>query len=86
MNCPNCGSNQIFVTDTVHVEEEDSIYRKRHCANCGKDFYTAEYVVDENYGEFKRIWNKNYRLSCSRGKKREEAKKKKARRQNLQAE
>lgn len=46
MRCPVCQSDS-KVLDTRWIEEENSIRRRRECANCGKRFTTYEKVEDK---------------------------------------
>ena len=42
MKCPSCGSADSHVLDSRHVEEGNSIRRRRECAGCGRRFTTYE--------------------------------------------
>ena len=42
MKCPNCGSPDSHVLDSRHVEEGNSIRRRRECAECKRRFTTYE--------------------------------------------
>lgn len=44
MTCPECGSCQIGVL--YNRSQEDSIYRRRKCFDCGQRFNTIEIDVD----------------------------------------
>lgn len=44
MKCPYCGSENSRVLDSRHVEENNSIRRRRICDECGKRFTTYEKV------------------------------------------
>ena len=44
MKCPYCGSENSKVLDSRHVEENNSIRRRRICDECGKRFTTYEKV------------------------------------------
>lgn len=44
MKCPYCGSENSRVLDSRHVEENNSIRRRRTCDECGKRFTTYEKV------------------------------------------
>lgn len=59
--CPNCGGN-VKVRDTTHTEENE-IYRKRACLNCGNVFYTIEFVAEAN-----NKFLKNWRRCCRTAK------------------
>lgn len=53
MNCPKCGSDQIFVVETRN--QPGYIKRRRECMFCSERFNTAEIKMDEykNYKEMK---------------------------------
>lgn len=59
MNCPKC-AGKILVIDNVKNPDENEIYRKKCCRECGLIFFTVEYEVIENQ-RFKDDWNKYYR-------------------------
>ncbi len=42
MKCPVCGFSDSKVVDSRHVEEGNSIRRRRECVNCQKRFTTFE--------------------------------------------
>ena len=42
MKCPACGFSDSKVVDSRHVEEGNSIRRRRECLNCQKRFTTFE--------------------------------------------
>lgn len=44
MKCPNCGSSDSHVLDSRHVEEGNSIRRRRECVGCGRRFTTYEAI------------------------------------------
>ncbi len=44
MKCPNCGSSDSHVLDSRHVEEGNSIRRRRECAECSRRFTTYEAI------------------------------------------
>ncbi len=44
MKCPYCGSENSRVLDSRHVEENNSIRRRRACDECGKRYTTYEKV------------------------------------------
>ncbi len=44
MKCPSCGSADSHVLDSRHVEEGNSIRRRRECAECGRRFTTYEAI------------------------------------------
>ena len=44
MKCPNCGSPDSHVLDSRHVEEGNSIRRRRECLQCNKRFTTFEMI------------------------------------------
>ena len=44
MKCPACGFAESKVIDSRHIEEGNSIKRRRECLACGKRYSTYEYV------------------------------------------
>ena len=44
MKCPVCGSTDSKVIDSRHVEEGNSIRRRRECLSCQKRYTTFEFV------------------------------------------
>ena len=44
MKCPFCGSLDSKVIDSRHIEESNSIKRRRECLTCGKRFSTIEKI------------------------------------------
>lgn len=46
MNCPFCSSSEIRVIDSRHVEEDNTIKRRRECNECKKRFSTFEMVQE----------------------------------------
>ena len=54
MQCSRCGEGELRVKLPVETEENE-IYRKRVCDNCGAVVYTVEYEVVET-PRFKREW------------------------------
>ena len=44
MKCPFCGSLDSKVIDSRHIEESNSIKRRRECLSCGKRFSTFEKI------------------------------------------
>ncbi len=44
MKCPSCGSSDSHVLDSRHVEEGNSIRRRRECAECSRRFTTYEAI------------------------------------------
>lgn len=44
MKCPSCGSADSHVLDSRHVDEGNSIRRRRECAGCGRRFTTYEAI------------------------------------------
>lgn len=43
MRCPNCGSDNLAVMETINQPE--TTLRQRKCSDCGFKFYTKEIVV-----------------------------------------
>ena len=56
MNCPECGSPSVYVKDTIPSNDE-RIFRRRKCFDCGINFRTVE-IVDDGTEDFKRGYNK----------------------------
>ena len=46
MNCPYCGSSDLRVIDSRHVEEDNTIKRRRECESCKKRFSTFEMIQE----------------------------------------
>lgn len=46
MNCPNCGSDDISVKDTMHGPD-GKIYRRRRCNECGEKFRSVEEIAED---------------------------------------
>ena len=46
MNCPYCGSSDLRVIDSRHVEEDNTIKRRRECESCIKRFSTFEMIQE----------------------------------------
>jgi len=44
VKCPFCGSLDSKVIDSRHIEESNSIKRRRECLTCGKRFSTFEKI------------------------------------------
>lgn len=63
MKCPNCGGN-VRVRDTTYTEENE-IYRKRSCLNCGHVFYTMEFAIEAN-DKFLKDWRRCCRTAKPR--------------------
>lgn len=55
MTCPNCGSHNAYVMDTLPGFGTE-IYRRKMCRDCNSRFRTVE-VVDDGSSEF----DKGYR-------------------------
>lgn len=53
MNCPKCGSDQVFVVD-VRTHEKGHIKRRRECMFCSERFNTVEIKMEE-YEKFKEL-------------------------------
>ena len=47
MTCPECGSNNVYVNDTL-PGEDNHIYRRRKCRNCGYGFRSMETIIEKN--------------------------------------
>lgn len=62
MNCPVCGSECIYVKETVQGVD-GKIYRRRCCSDCYTKFRTVETVMedrdDSHNGYFESIKNKS---------------------------
>lgn len=46
MTCPNCGSENVYVRETMHGSG-GKIYRRRKCNDCLTMFRTVEDVLDD---------------------------------------
>jgi transcriptional regulator NrdR family protein len=51
MNCPKCGSNQVYVVDSR--PEKTFFKRRRECMFCGERFSTVEIKAED----YKRLVN-----------------------------
>jgi transcriptional regulator NrdR family protein len=51
MNCPKCGSNQVYVVDSR--PEQTFFKRRRECMFCGERFSTVEIKAED----YKRLVN-----------------------------
>lgn len=71
MKCPKC-DGKLKTIDTVHTDENE-IYRKRKCSDCGHIIYTAEYIVFPNQ-EFLDEYHEAYRRRSKSAKKKETSK------------
>lgn len=58
MKCPYCGSEDIRVIDSRHIDEENAIKRRRECEICKKRFGTLEMVQDASIIVIKKDGNK----------------------------
>lgn len=58
MRCPKC-SGRVKVVDTTNSEENE-IYRKRKCLDCGHVFYTTEFEVEQT-NAFLHEYHKSFR-------------------------
>lgn len=45
MNCPKCGSNQVYVVDSR--PDKDCFKRRRECMFCSERFNTVEIKMEE---------------------------------------
>lgn len=55
MNCPYCGSSDLRVIDSRHVEEDNTIKRRRECESCKKRFSTFEMIQEASIIVIKRM-------------------------------
>lgn len=46
MYCPYCHSSQIKVIDSRHIDQDNSIKRRRECLDCGRRFSSYETIQD----------------------------------------
>ena len=60
MKCPYCGSENIRVMDSRHIEEENAIKRRRECESCKKRFGTLEIVQDTSIIVIKKDGRKEF--------------------------
>ena len=62
MICPYCKSKSTVCHETRSNNDDNENYRKRKCHDCGQDFYTVEFVAEENES-FVKAWRKAGRKS-----------------------
>lgn len=62
MICPYCKSKSMFCCEKRNNNDDNENYRKRKCHACGKEFYTVEFVAEENES-FGKAWRKAGRRS-----------------------
>lgn len=62
MICPYCNSKSTVCHETRSNDDDNENYRKRKCHDCGRDFYTVEFVAEENES-FVKAWRKAGRRS-----------------------
>jgi transcriptional regulator NrdR family protein len=55
MTCPNCGSVNISVKDTMHGPD-GKIYRRRRCNDCSMRFRSVEEIADDTE-EFRQAYS-----------------------------
>ena len=60
MKCPYCGSENIRVMDSRHIEEENAIKRRRVCECCKKRFGNLEIVQDTSIIVIKKDGRKEF--------------------------
>lgn len=62
MSCPECNA-KTTVIDGSNNFNENELYRKRKCLNCGKTYYTIESIVSPYWEKdfVKDLWRKYYR-------------------------
>lgn len=60
MKCPYCGSENIRVLDSRHIEDENAIKRRRECEVCKKRFGTLEIVQDTSIIVIKKDGRKDF--------------------------
>lgn len=54
MICPKCGCAKIRVVDTL-PDEEQRVFRRRKCTDCGFIFHTVETINNDTYAFEKRF-------------------------------
>lgn len=59
MTCPDCNS-RLYITDNVLDTDNNELYRKRVCKQCGKELYTIEFQIDIDEN-LRNNWKKFYR-------------------------
>lgn len=47
MNCPKCGSKNVYVIDS-RKDDQQRVFRRRKCTDCGEQFRTIENVYVKN--------------------------------------
>lgn len=63
MKCPKCEGKARNI-DTVQTKDGET-YRRRKCLDCGRIFYTCEYVVTLD-AEFMEKWRASHRMNPRR--------------------
>ena len=62
MICPYRNSKSTVCHETRSNNDDNENYRKCKCHDCGQDFYTVEFVAEENES-FVKAWRKAGRRS-----------------------
>jgi transcriptional regulator NrdR family protein len=60
MTCPKC-NGKIKVIDSAHNTDDNEMYRRRKCLECGHTFYTTEFEVAGDDNKFRNAWLKYHR-------------------------
>ena len=48
MNCPNCGADKTYVTDSrISQKHRHRVNKRRDCYDCDKKFYTYDVLREE---------------------------------------
>lgn len=60
MVCPYCGNSEIKVIDSRHMEEDNTIKRRRECVECKKRFSTFEMIQEASIIVIKKDGTKEF--------------------------
>lgn len=52
--CPKCQGQHLSVVDSRNRKDNEYVYRRRKCKDCGYRFPTVE-IVDEQYADFQKL-------------------------------
>lgn len=63
MKCFKCKDGDLKVTDTVHNNDDQVVYRRRKCLSCGHIVYTQENKIVKD-AVFMNSWYKHHRLTA----------------------
>ena len=60
MLCPKCEKEKLAVIDTVKNQDDNEIYRRRRCKNCGHEVFTVEKTTTSTFDFFDK-WFSHHR-------------------------